>query len=135
MLKVSCGSAVQEVLDFNLVVHSPYQKLTANLKDAQAAELAECAWCFFASTTSPFHKGIYGALIGMPMPNTCSVYLQGCPQRLIPHRHLCDVLPSAHSCGLHACGECPRAAQSAAMAVDPAMRPGPGETAMQYCWE
>ena len=40
----SCGSIVQEVLDFNLVVHSPYQELTANLRNAQAAELAECAW-------------------------------------------------------------------------------------------
>jgi hypothetical protein len=35
----------QEVLDFNLVVFSPYKDLTTLLKDAQAAALAECAWC------------------------------------------------------------------------------------------
>ena len=39
-----CPGGWQEVLDFNLVVFSPYRDLSTLLKDAQAPGLAECAW-------------------------------------------------------------------------------------------
>lgn len=39
-----CGW-LQEELDFNLVVFSPYQDLMVFLKDAGMLDIAECAWC------------------------------------------------------------------------------------------
>ena len=36
---------LQEVLDFNLVVFSPYTDLARLLNEAGGADLAECAWC------------------------------------------------------------------------------------------
>lgn len=35
---------LQESLDFNLIVYSPYRDLAIFLQDAQTTDLAECAW-------------------------------------------------------------------------------------------
>lgn len=34
----------QESLEFNLIVYSPYRDLVTFLKDAEVADVAECAW-------------------------------------------------------------------------------------------
>jgi hypothetical protein len=51
---ILCYSA-QETLDFNLVVYSPYRDLAKYIADANATELAECAWYGYIST-SPLLK-------------------------------------------------------------------------------
>ena len=42
---------MQEELDFNLIIFSPYRDLTIFLKDAKIPEVDDCAWCEMKAIT------------------------------------------------------------------------------------